>query len=154
MKSAGREGFSLLEVLMATSILLGSVIVLNQLASIGRKNAVAAQDLSTAQMLCQSRVNEILTGAVAAEAVDEEPLPEAPGWVYSLSLEPVDSATVGDRQKLTALQLTVSREEAERQSASSFTLVRWIAESTSGGRAGGTSQVAPPRASDRSAGRL
>jgi hypothetical protein len=104
-------------------------------------------------MLCQSRLNEILTGTVSVEAVDNEPLPEAPGWVYSLSLEPVDGVVSESQQKLTSLQLTVSREEGERKSASRFTLVRWMADTTSEGRAGGT-KVAAPRASDRSTGRL
>ena len=78
MKPAPREGFSLLEVLMATSILLGSVIVLNQLAEIGRKNAADAQDLSTAQLLCETRLNELVSGLAQIEPVDEEPIVGAP----------------------------------------------------------------------------
>jgi Tfp pilus assembly protein PilV len=130
MISANREGFSLLEVLMATSILLGSVIVLNQLAGIGRKNALAAQDLSTAQMLCQTRLNEILAGTAPAAAVDEEPVPGAPGWVFNVSIEPIDPALTIDGANLAALELTVSREEPDRNDRSRYTLVRWIENSS------------------------
>lgn len=146
MKPGGRDGFSLLEVLMATSILLGSVIVLNQLAGIGRKNALAAQDLSTAQMLCESRLNEILAGTTAVEEVEEEPLSNAPGWVFSLSLEPVDRANGSDEPKLLGLHLSVSRAELERQNASRFTLVRWIADSRAEDRPKGLTKSTTERA--------
>src|SRR5262245_33078232 len=58
VKAAGRArraraGFSLMEVLMATSMLLASVIVLGELAGIGRRNASAARELATAEILCE-----------------------------------------------------------------------------------------------------
>ena len=129
MNSARRGGFSLLEVLMATSILLGSIIVLNQLAGIGRRNAVAAEDLSTAQLLCQTKLNEILAGASPLDPVDGEPITGADGWVYSLDLQPVESpaAQIG-RVRLTRLNLTVSRETPQRERGARFTLVRWVTD--------------------------
>ena len=60
MNQPRRSGFSLMEVLLATGILLGSLIVLGQLATVGRKHAHDAETLTTAQLLCQSKLNEIL----------------------------------------------------------------------------------------------
>ena len=62
MSPARRSGFSLLEVIMATAILLGCLIVLGDLAAVGRRHARDAEDLTTAQWLCQTKLNEILAG--------------------------------------------------------------------------------------------
>lgn len=132
MKPAPREGFSLLEVLMATSILLGSVIVLNQLAEIGRKNAADAQDLSTAQLLCETRLNELVSGLAQIEPVEDEPIVGAPGWILSVDVEPLDrNAAAGSTGsagmlELAALRVTVAREPSEGRRSAAFTLVRWV----------------------------
>lgn len=76
MKTHDRSGFSLMEVLLATAILLGSMIVLSELAGIGRHHANSAQRLATAQLLCQNKMNELLVGMAALESVDAEPLEE------------------------------------------------------------------------------
>jgi hypothetical protein len=126
MKPASRGGFSLLEVLMATSILLGSVIVLNQLAEIGRKNAADAQDLSTAQLLCETRLNELLAGHEPIEPIDQEPIMEAPGWVLSVDVSPIESKEAQRADALAALRVTVAREALAGKTSNGFTLVRWI----------------------------
>ncbi len=60
-----RRGFSLLEVLLATGILIGSSIVLMELATIGMQHAASARDRSHAQLICQTKLNEIVAGVVA-----------------------------------------------------------------------------------------
>ena len=67
MMARDRRGFSLLEVLLASSILLGCVIVLGHLAYLGRRNARAALDSSTAQILCESKMGELLAGIAPLE---------------------------------------------------------------------------------------
>jgi len=129
MKPSSRAGFSLMEVLMATSILLGSVIVLNQLAAIGRKNAVSSQDLAMAQMLCESKMNELVAGILPTDNVDEEMLEKHPGWNYSVAL------TAHELPGLAELSVSVHRDAAssnrgETSKASRFTLVRWIPDSS------------------------
>ncbi len=74
MKSKGRSGFSLLEVLLATGILLGAAIVLSELAGIGARQASAARDLAQAQLLCQSKLNEIVAGIAPVAAARDAPL--------------------------------------------------------------------------------
>jgi type II secretory pathway pseudopilin PulG len=114
-----RKGFTLLEVMLATGLLLGSVIVLAQLASIGREHANAAEDLATAEMLCQNRMNEILVGAAPLELVENEPL-DVEDWTCTVALEPL--AQPG----LVALRVTVQREATPTRKARLFSLVRWI----------------------------
>ena len=126
IKPARREGFSLLEVLLATSILLGCLVVLAELASIGRQHATDAQDLTAAQLICQTKLNEILAGASPVRSVQNRVLEDAPGWVYSVEIEPLD------QPGLALLRVTVSEESDELQEAADqrhlkqFALVRWI----------------------------
>jgi Tfp pilus assembly protein PilV len=118
--SRRRRGFTLLEVLMATGLLLGCVIVLAELAAIGREHANAAEDLSLAQRLCENRINEMLCGATAMEAVENEELDEEGGWTCSVTLDPAPNPD------LVAVRVTVAREAAPSRRAREFSLVRWM----------------------------
>ena len=57
-----RSGFSLMEVLLSTAILMGSVVVLGELAGIGRRQAQRGRELSEAQQRCETLMNEVLLG--------------------------------------------------------------------------------------------
>jgi general secretion pathway protein I len=118
--STPRRGFSLLEVLMATGILLACVIVLAELAGIGRQHAVTAEELVTAQWLCQTRLNELLAGALPLVEVENEWVAETPGWVYSVQVDPL--AQTG----LVAVRVTVSKEAEGLRPPRQFSLVRWL----------------------------
>ena len=115
-----RAGFSLLEVLIATSILLGSVIVLGELARIGRKHATKAEEMAKAQRLCQEKLNEILSGLSAVDPVEEEVFTEEPNWTYTLQILPLE------KPGLVALYVTVAPEPSTNLTTKPFTLVRWI----------------------------
>ncbi|NOX55563.1 MAG: hypothetical protein GXP27_14220 [Planctomycetes bacterium] len=145
-------GFSLMEVLLATAILLGSVIVIGELIGIGRRHAESARELAKAQLLCQSKMNELLAGAASLEGVDaelleepetEQPIPETssadsespesaapPGalaWWYSV--EVLDAA----HPALAAVRVTVWKaqdEESKRRYV--YSMVRWMPASRSG----------------------
>ncbi|HUT95789.1 MAG TPA: hypothetical protein VMY37_40430 [Thermoguttaceae bacterium] len=126
MNRALRNAFSLMEVLLATSILLASLIVLGQLATVGRMHARDAERLTTAQLLCQSKLNEILAGVERVRPVEQEALAEAPGWVWSAEIESVE------KLHLASLRVTVSEDLPELEDAADgprpkqFTLTRWI----------------------------
>jgi hypothetical protein len=115
-----------MEILLATSILLGSLIVLGQLATVGRMHAEDADGLTTAQLICQTKLNEILAGLEPIRTVENEPVADAPGWVYSVEIESVD------RLGLSSLRVTVSEDVAELGDATQarggerFALTRWI----------------------------
>ncbi len=120
MKSPCRKGFSLLEVLLATGILLGCLVVLSELANIGRIHASVAQDGGAAARICQSKLNEILAGLAPVAPVHEEPVDDSPGWWYSVEMEPV-------RQRgVVALRVTVRQDENSSDRPVEFSLVRWV----------------------------
>ena len=121
MKPPLRAAFSLLEVMLATAILLGCVIVLAELANIGREHADAAHELGIAQRFCENKLNEMLAGIMPIEEVDATPLEEEDGWLYSVTLE----STPHDG--LMAVRVTVSRDPATGQRAREFSLVQWVA---------------------------
>lgn len=118
-----RRGFSLMEVMLSTSILLGSSIVLIELATIGRKQANSAYDLNTAQLLCQAKLNEVIAGTIPVKSIQEEELEDNPGWMYSIEIEPAR------HRRLVSVKVTISQETDESRKATSFTLVRWMPDS-------------------------
>jgi len=115
----GRGGFSLLEVLMAMGILLGCVIVLTELAAIGRAHATDAEILAKAQLLCQTRLNEMLAGAQPVMPVQDRTLDEEPGWEYSVKVDSVPYPG------LVAVRVVVAQDVPEGQRGKRFSLVRW-----------------------------
>jgi Tfp pilus assembly protein PilV len=129
MMPRGRSGFSLLEVLLATSILLGSAVVLGQLATIGRMHATAAHELVTAQLLCEARLNELMLGTLPLEEIENEPVAEAPGWMYSITIQPTDEL------ELSSIRVTVSEETRAAHKPYSYSLVRWINDPQASGSA-------------------
>ncbi len=120
MRRSRRRGFSLLEVLLATAILIGSSVVLMELASIGMRHAASARDMSQAQRLCQSKLNEIIVGVAPAETVRPIPSEEDPRWTYWVNVQPTE------RAGLVKLEVGVAQELASRKQLNRFTLVRWI----------------------------
>lgn len=119
-------GFSLLEVLLALSILLASLIVLGQLAVVGRKHAEDAEQLTTAQLVCRSRLSEILAGAAALESREPAPLDGMPGWWCRIDVD-----TVGEFG-LVAVRVTAAKGPVESADTDTgrpvkrFSLVRWM----------------------------
>jgi type II secretory pathway pseudopilin PulG len=69
-----RRGFSLLEVILSTAILMGSAIVLGRLAWMGRTQSNRAHNTAQAQQLCEQTLNEIMLGLRSPELVLPEPL--------------------------------------------------------------------------------
>lgn len=69
-----RSGFSLIEVIIATAILLGSVFVLSELAGLGRRQSQRAELQTRAQEVCEQTLNEILFGERPLVDIEDEPL--------------------------------------------------------------------------------
>jgi len=115
-----RRGFSLMEIILASGILVGCLVVLSELAAIGRIHASVAQDGTAAARICRTKVNEILAGLASAEPVQEEPVDFESGWTYSVEVEPLPLPGV------LALHVSVSQEEVPGQRPLHFSLVRWI----------------------------
>ena len=122
---AGRAAFSLLEVLVATGILLGALIVLSDLAGIGGRRVRSAEALATAQRICQTKIHEVLAGLAEPEPVEDEPVADEPGWLYSIQTESLP------QPGLIAVRVTVAQDLPEEKRPQRFTLVRWVRQAQS-----------------------
>ncbi len=120
MRRECRRGFSLIEVLVASTILLLSAVVLAELAAVGMSHARAAHEMATAQMLCQSKMNEFLAGVAHPQSVEDEPFEGVPGWLYSVEMESAG------RFGLAQVRVTVGPEVEEGQTARRFSMTRWM----------------------------
>lgn len=135
MRPSRRRGFSLLEVLLATGILIGSSIVLMELASIGMRHAASARDLSQAQLICQTKLNEIVAGVTPAETARPMPYEDDPRWTYWVTVQPTE------RVGLVLLEVGVAQELIPNKQTNRFSLVRWIRDPK--GEDDGASPVTP-----------
>ena len=122
-----RRGFSLLEVIIATGILAASAVLLLSLFSTGERHAVKAESRVFAQMLCQSKLDELLADPSQLRSVDDEPFKGYAKWSYSVEWTPTDieglvrlRVSVAEVEEFD--QLENSNAAIDRQT---FELVRW-----------------------------
>ncbi len=120
-----RRGMSLIEVMLATVLLLGAVMALSRLAFLARKHAISAEDRSMAQLYCQNITEELLAGTRPLRAVTPT-LFEGGDWVYMIQIEPLDQAN------LTQVAVTVQRLDdpdatlPSEDEMDGYRLVRWM----------------------------
>lgn len=86
-RSPARRGFSLIEVMIAVAILLGSAVVLSRLAGLGRTYAQNTAELAEAQRICENTLTEILLGLRPLTPVESAPL-LPPGPAEGLAANP------------------------------------------------------------------
>ncbi len=117
-----RAAFSLLEVILALAILAGAIAVLGELTRGGLDHARRARDLAQAQLLCESKMAEILAGYEALEAVSDVPFGTGriPDWLYS-----VETLSL-DQDGLLELRVTVEQDLPPEKRPVECTLVRWM----------------------------
>ncbi len=121
-----RGGLSLLEVMLALAILGGSLAVVGELMRFGMRNAEAARDLSTAQVFCEAKVNEIAAGLLPPQPIASAPIEEmanldAAGlWLYSVDVQQVD------QQGLIAVTVRVFQDPNLKLRPVECSLVRWM----------------------------
>ena len=137
-----KAGFSLLEVILALAILAGSIAMLGEANQMALKNAEGARDLAHAQLLCESKMSEIVTGITSTDSVSNAQFdatmtdsldPSGAGWLYSIESQ---SAS---KQGLLTVRVTVTRNLPAAQHPVSFVLVRWLRDPNSTTSSSGTS---------------
>ncbi|MEM8666575.1 MAG: type II secretion system protein [Planctomycetota bacterium] len=133
MRPAARSGFSLLEILLALSILGGSLAILSSIADTGVSSARVARDLSVARLLCQSKLSEVLLQAQANQ-VAPVPLPETPlesfdsesltPFTYSVDVQP------GQLDGLLIVRVVVTAQSTNQGAppTATYSLVRWMVD--------------------------
>lgn len=123
-----KHGLSLLEVIIALAILVGTATVLSQLMGLGQRHALRAADITEAQTLCQNLMNELLVGTLAWESTETQPIDPFSPWDYTVEIQPL-----GDGQ-LSSVVVTVIQhreelfDESDPQAAPppQYRLSRWV----------------------------
>lgn len=123
------NGFTLLEVLLATVILAGALAALSQLAT----NAVAAglriEEETLAALRCQTKLDEILAANLKFVSGQSTEFADDPGWCWTVTLD--------DGSTETLAVLTVSVQRSTRQRANVlYTLSRLVSRSSLNARDG------------------
>jgi general secretion pathway protein I len=115
-----RNAFTLLEVILALAILVGSLAIIGELTDQGLVGARRAATLAEAQLICESKLAEVAAGLLPATAVGPVPLETDPAWNYTIAVVP--QLDVG----LISVQVTVAENLPPEQRPTDFTLVRWM----------------------------
>ena len=116
----GRLGITLLEVLIALAIFLGSMVAMSQLISTGVQASVQARLQTQAILRCESKMAEIVAGVEPLEASADVPFEDDEQWTWSLE------TLVGPHDDLIELVVTTTREGQSGLSTASYTLRRYI----------------------------
>src|SRR5437764_12373757 len=82
-----RRGLSLLEVLVAMAIFLFALVVIGRLITFGTERAQDVQQQGEAIQLCQTKLAEVVAGAVPLLPHGDTPFEEDPRWQWSLECE-------------------------------------------------------------------
>ena len=120
-----RPAFSLLEVVIATGILLASVTLLAQLTSIGGRHLEGAREKAIAARLCQNKMALLMAGIDPMQPRKITPLAEDLDWEFQVALQETTT------DNLVELKVSVRR-IAPAEIANTpvdkpwFTLRRWV----------------------------
>lgn len=132
MNRSGREGLTLIEVLLTMAITAMVLAALSQLQYSGTLAATDASLTAEASVLCQSELDAWLAGNRTNIALDSVvPIPEAENWLRRFTLQPVAS-TDADASGMSLLTVEVYRRRQLLRPE--FSLSRWLATNRSGGK--------------------
>ena len=126
-----RGGFSLLEVVIATAILLAASMTLLRLLSIGRQHQVRAEKRAIAQSLCQTLIDEHQAGVMPIRPIDYATVPQNPNWSFSVDQQSTQVAGVL-RLRIRVWESEDSDQGRKPSDPPAFELVRWMRKSTDG----------------------
>lgn len=127
--TAHRRAFSLLEMILALAILGSSMAILAQIASTGVNAAREARALTTARMICQSKLSELLLniqGGQTPSAIIDAPTESFDSastetFVYSVEIMP------GKMDGLLSIRVTVMAHGGDgTELLATYALDRWV----------------------------
>jgi general secretion pathway protein I len=129
-RRVGRSGISLLEVVLALAILATSAALLAQITRQATNNALMAQRIASAQMICEGTMSEILVGAIPMQTTDWAPVEGSfsrGNWYYKLD------TVAAERPNMIGLRLAITdiidSPEGVREL---FYVVRWVIDPSLG----------------------
>jgi general secretion pathway protein I len=114
-----RRAFSLLEIILAIAIFTMALVAVGELMRLGLRNAQKARDTTRAQLLCESIVAEVTSGAIEPTPVADQASEIDPDWCYSIQVNSTDVTG------LLSVSVTVNRVNYSNP-LEGVTLVRWM----------------------------
>lgn len=123
-RDSKRLGMSLLEVVLALAILAMSAAILATIARTATDNGLIAHRLATAQILAESKMAEIVTGAIALDSAGvwmpiTDTVPQGT-WYYRLQTE------AAARKDMIGVRLSVTDQPGMDEDKEVFYIVRWM----------------------------
>ena len=115
-----RRGLTLLEVLLSLGLFLGALAALSQLWYGGVRASVQARLATQAILRCESKLNEVVAGAVPLQSTSDTPFDDDASWTWSLQVE------VGPHADTMMATVTVSHPGQSGLSSSDHQLRRLI----------------------------
>lgn len=118
------KGISLLEVVLALAILAMSGAILAQVASNATDNGLMAHRLATAQILAESKMAEVVTGAISIQGSSgwmpiTDPVPNGT-WYYNI--QTVNAV----RPNMIGIRLAITDNDGQENNKELFYIVRWM----------------------------
>ena len=125
-----RRGLSLLEVVLALTILAVAAALLAQVTKQATDNGLMAQKLSTAQMLCESKMSEVLAGAIPLSSTSWTQITDSGrkgSWYYQIQ------TVTAQRPNMIGVRLSVTdAPESTTYNPELFFIVRWMIDPSLG----------------------
>jgi general secretion pathway protein I len=118
-KRSTRRAFSLLEIILAIAIFTMALAAVGELMRLGLRNAQKARDTTRAQLLCESILAEVTSGAIEPTPVGDQASETDPDWCYSIQVNSTDVTG------LLSVSVTVNRVNYSNP-LEGVTLVRWM----------------------------
>ena len=85
-KQHRRAGITLFEVVLALAIFLGATAAITQILKNGSTASVRAQITSEATIRCESKLNEVASGYLPAQSLQQSPFDDDLTWQWSLNI--------------------------------------------------------------------
>ncbi len=125
-----RAGLSLLEVVLALAILAVAAALLAQVTKQATDNGLMAKRLSTAQMLCESKMSEVLAGAIPLTSSSWTQITDSGrrgSWYYQIQ------TTTAERPNMIGVRLSVTDQpDTTNGNPELFYIVRWMIDPSLG----------------------
>ncbi len=122
-----RRGLTLYEVVIALAIFAGAITALSQALTTATRAALQARLQSQAVLLCQTKMAEVVSGALPSSSGGESSFNE-PGledWTYNVNV------TAGAHAGINQVEITVRSRQAEQAVDASFTMTRLVRDQQS-----------------------
>ena len=123
-----RSGLSLLEVVLALTILAVAAALLAQVTTQATNNGLMAQRLAVAQMLCESKISEVLAGSIQLTPSSWTQITDSGrrgNWYYQIQ------TVTAQRPNMIGVRLSVT-DQPDSANPELFFIVRWMIDPSTG----------------------